>query len=212
MRRNSGEPMNLAEAISNRYSTKSYNPNKTISGEHWEQIEETMRLSPSSTNIQPWHFIVASTDEGKERLAKGAEGNLEFNKPKILKASHVVLFCVRTEYSHKFLESILEKEDEDGRYAEEKFKQKVHETRESTLSFHKDKANDLRAWGEKQVYLNVGYSLLAAATLGIDSGPMEGIDSKALDEEFNLQEKGLASLVMVTFGYHSKGEINGKLP
>ncbi|MDI5454401.1 YjbH domain-containing protein, partial [Salmonella enterica subsp. enterica serovar Cerro] len=41
---------------------------------------------------QPWHFIVASTEEGKARVAKSAAGNYTFNERKMLDASHVVVF------------------------------------------------------------------------------------------------------------------------
>ena len=40
--------------------------------EQAEQIKTLLQYSPSSTNSQPWHFIVASTEEGKARVAKSA--------------------------------------------------------------------------------------------------------------------------------------------
>ncbi|MEY8779824.1 nitroreductase family protein [Allomuricauda sp. XS_ASV26] len=65
---------------------------------------------------------------------------------------------------------------------------------------------------EKQVYLNIGNFLLGVAALGIDAVPMEGIDVKALDEEFGLREKGYTSLVMVGLGYRSANDFNAGLP
>ena len=38
-----------------------------------ETLENLLRFSPSSTNLQPWHFIVAGTAEGKERVANAAQ-------------------------------------------------------------------------------------------------------------------------------------------
>lgn len=37
---------------------------------------------------------------------------------------------------------------------------------------------------------------------------MEGIDVKALDEEFDLRSKGYTSLVMVSVGRHAEGDFN----
>lgn len=65
---------------------------------------------------------------------------------------------------------------------------------------------------EKQVYLNIGNFLLGVATLGIDAVPMEGIDMKALDEEFGLREKGYTAVVMVGLGYRSESDFNANLP
>ena len=61
---------------------------------------------------------------------------------------------------------------------------------------------------EKQVYLNIGNFLLGVASLGIDATPMEGIDVKALDEEFGLREKGYTSLVAVSLGYRAESDFN----
>ena len=47
-----------------RHTAKAYNPDKKISDENVEKIKELLRFSASSTNAQPWHFVIASTDEG----------------------------------------------------------------------------------------------------------------------------------------------------
>ena len=53
------------------------------------------------TNIQPWHFIIADTKEGKARVAKGAQGFYQFNEKKIMDASHVIVFCARTDADNR---------------------------------------------------------------------------------------------------------------
>jgi nitroreductase/dihydropteridine reductase len=65
---------------------------------------------------------------------------------------------------------------------------------------------------EKQVYLNMGALLLGAAVLGIDACPMEGVDVKALDEEFGLRKKGFTALAVVSLGYRKDSDFNAKLP
>ena len=61
---------------------------------------------------------------------------------------------------------------------------------------------------EKQVYLNIGSFLLGVASLGIDATPMEGIDVKALDEEFKLREKGFTAVIAASIGYRAKSDFN----
>jgi nitroreductase / dihydropteridine reductase len=80
------------------------------------------------------------------------------------------------------------------------------------INMHKHALKDVQHWMDKQVYLNVGQFLLGAATLGIDATPMEGIEVKVLDEEFDLRERGYTSLVVVTLGYRSAEDFNANLP
>lgn len=130
--------MQLTEALQRRYATKAFDNTKKLPEDVVEQLFTLLRLSPSSTNIQPWHFIVASTDEGKARLAKGAGGNYSYNASKILNASHVVLFCARTQIDDAYLQKVLAAEERDGRFATAPdVKTAAHNTRVSYLNEHK---------------------------------------------------------------------------
>lgn len=202
--------MNLTQLMNTRYSTKVFREDKKIDESVWEQMEEALRLSPSSTNAQPWHFIVTNTEKGKSRLVKGTE-KFSFNTDKILTASHIVLFCAHVDISESYLLDVLEQEDKDGRYAATEFKQQMHAGRNFFADIHRE-LDDVQHWNEKQVYLNVGNSLLAAAVLGLDAVPMEGIDIEALNDEFKLTDKGLTAVVAVAFGYRSEEDFNAKLP
>lgn len=204
--------MNLKEALHWRYSTKSFVADKTIPADTWQQIEEGLRFSASSTNAQPWHFVIAATPEGKKRMAAGTSGMFEFNTPKVMASSHTVLFCTKTELSEDYLLEILEQEDRDGRYPDPAFKPQVHDVRSTFVTIHKDQLDDLKHWNEKQVYLNMGGALLGAALLGVDAVPMEGVDIAKLNEEFGLTAKGLTASAMVCFGYRTDDDFNSKLP
>ena len=41
---------------------------------------------------------------------------------------------------------------------------------------------------------------------------MEGVDVKALDEEFGLRKKGYTALAVVSLGYRKESDFNAKLP
>ena len=204
--------MNIIEALNWRYTTKKFNPNKPISDEHLGMIKDMLRLSASSTNFQPWHFIVATTEEGKRRVAKGAVGAFSFNEPKVLDAQVVVVFATTIQLEMSHLERILEKEDADGRFADENLKQQQHIGRSFFINIHKYDLKDFPHWADKQVYLNIGTLLTGVATLGIDSTPMEGFDFKIIDEEFGLREKGYTSCVVVSLGYRDDNDFNSRLP
>ncbi len=205
--------MQLIEALQRRYATKAFDPTKKLPEAVVEQLFALLRLSPSSTNIQPWHFIVASTDEGKARLAKGAGGSYSYNASKILNASHVVLFCARTQIDDAHLQKVLTAEELDGRFtAKPEIKTAAHNTRLAYLNEHKFIKKDVPHWLEKQIYLNLGSFLLGAGLLGIDAVPMEGIDQALLDAEFGLNERDLTAVTAVALGYRADNDFNAGLP
>ena len=85
-------------------------------------------------------------------------------------------------------------------------------TRRSYVDMHRYELRDVPQWMEKQVYLALGGLLVSAAVLGIDATPMEGFDSRALDLELGLRERGLTSVVLAAFGHRSEQDFNAKLP
>jgi len=200
--------MKLKETLKWRYTTKEFDPNKKISESDMKEVKNLLRMSPSSVNLQPWHFIIAETKEGKERVAKGTQGFFHFNEPKILNASAVVVFCSKVDADENYYRHIADTEDKSGRFPNEDVKNGFLGAVKAFAEIHKYDLKDLNHWMEKQVYLNIGSFLLGVASLGIDATPMEGIDVKALDEEFGLREKGYTSLVAVSIGYRAKSDFN----
>jgi nitroreductase/dihydropteridine reductase len=204
--------VNVSAIAKTRYSTKVFDPDRTIPAPEFEQIKDLLRYSPSSVNSQPWHFLIADTPQARNRMSKGTQGIFSFNASKVTDASHVILFCVKTDLEDDHLERLLEQEDRDGRYADASIKDTMHQKRTGYTSLHRNDLNDARHWMEKQVYLNMGTVLLGAGALGIDAVPMEGIDTAALDEEFGLREKGLSALALVSLGYRADSDFNAALP
>lgn len=196
-----------------RHTTKAYNATKKISAENMAKIKDLLRYAPSSTNSQPWHFIIAATQEGKERIAKENESLFPFNNPSIRAASHVVIFCTRLSMDDEHLSKVLAHEEADGRFIRPGSKEGMEAGRKLFTNIHKHDYKDVQHWMDKQVYLNVGQFLLGVSTLGIDATPMEGIDVKSIDAALGLREKGYTSLVAVTLGYHDvDADFNALLP
>ncbi|WP_439239266.1 oxygen-insensitive NAD(P)H nitroreductase [Lonepinella sp. BR2919] len=203
--------MKTSTFTAQRYSTKVFDANRKISAQDWAEIQDALRQSPSSVNIQPWHFIIADDDAGKARIAK-AFANYPFNANKVIDASHVVVFACLNQASDEFLKAVLAQEDKDGRYATADQKKAGDDVRRLFLNIHREELKDEPIWFAKQVYLNLGFTLMAAAALGVDSVPMEGADFATLDAEFGLSEKGYHSLAVVAFGYRAEEDFNAKLP
>lgn len=204
--------MNITDIAKHRYSTKVFDPNKKIPADEFKKIASLFRLSPSSVNSQPWHFIIAERDEAKQRVAKGTQGLYVFNETKVMDASHVVVCCAKTDMSDDYLNRLLEQEECDGRFAEEAFKETVQKGRNHFVNLHRHDLKDVQDWMEKQLYLNMGTVLLGAATMGIDAVPIEGVDRKALNDEFGLNQKGYNAVALIAFGYRADSDFNASLP
>lgn len=200
--------MNLKETLNWRYTTKKFDNTKKIPDSDMSKIKNLLRMSPSSVNLQPWHFIITETKEGKERISKGTKGFFHFNEAKVLNASAVVVFCSKIDADEKYFTHIANTEDKDGRFPNKDIKNVFLGAVKTFAGIHKYDLKDLQHWMEKQVYLNIGNFLLGVASLNIDATPMEGIDTKALDEEFGLREKGFTAIVAVSLGYRSKSDFN----
>ncbi|PSM53144.1 dihydropteridine reductase [Campylobacter blaseri] len=196
----------ITEALKWRYATKAYDATKRISDEDFAEIENILQYIPTSTNFQPSHFIIASDEAGKERVAKGAKGAYIFNYDKIKNASHVIVFCSKVYVDDNHLKEILEQEEKDNRFIKPHHKEKMHNGRKVFLDVHRYNLKDEAHWHAKQTYIAVGAVLLGAAELGIDATPMEGFDQALLDEEFNLRENGYTAQVIVALGYRDESK------
>lgn len=204
--------MDILSAARQRYTVKAYDPDRRIPEDTMQQIYGLLRHSPSSVNSQPWHFIVAATPDAKARMAKGAQGDFSYNEPKILNASHVILLCARVDADHGHLERLLAQEQKDGRFRDEAARAGQAKGRSGYVELHRYTEKNLPQWLEKQVYIALGTAMLGAAALGVDTTPMEGIDTRVLDAEFGLHAQGLTSLVMLGLGYRAEGDFNAGLP
>ena len=60
-----------------------------------------------------------------------------------------------------------------------------------------------KAWNTRQVYIALGQLMTAAAVLGIDTCPLEGISPADYDEILGLKDSGYATAVACAVGYRA---------
>lgn len=204
--------MNVAEIAQRRYTTKAFDPARKISETDMAQIETLLCTAPSSVNSQPWHFVVVSTPEGKERLTVSTRPASDYNSAKIRQASHVLVLCARQDMDSAYLDTLLNQEVRDGRFPTPELREGQGNARRFYTDLHRNKRMDLASWMDKQVYIALGMLLFGAAALNIDSCAIEGFDAASLDTELALPARGLRSVVMVALGYRSDEDFNADLP
>ncbi|MCB8768916.1 oxygen-insensitive NAD(P)H nitroreductase [Acinetobacter soli] len=204
--------MDVLNATQMRYTTKAYDASKKIPDHQFQRLLEILRLTPSSVNIQPWHFLIADNIEAKTRIAKGLTGRYAYNAPKVLDASHSIIFCTRTDVTQEHLEQLLKQDDLNGRFKDEKAKEAQGQTRAGYVEYYRNEQQNLYGWMENQTFIALGQLLLAAGLEGVDATPMGGFDEEIISQEFELAEKGLRPSVIVSLGYRSESDFNAQLP
>lgn len=204
--------MDVLNATQMRYTTKAYDASKKIPDHQFQRLLEILRFTPSSVNIQPWHFLIADNIEAKTRIAKGLTGRYAYNAPKVLDASHSIIFCTRTDVTQEHLEQLLKQDDLNGRFKDEKAKEAQGQTRAGYVEYYRNEQQNLYGWMENQTFIALGQLLLAAGLEGVDATPMGGFDEEIISQEFALTEKGLRPSVIVSLGYRSESDFNAQLP
>ena len=168
--------MDLLNVAQTRYTTKAYDASRTIPTAQFERLLEILRLAPSSINIQPWHFFIADHPEAKQRIAKALVGKYAYNAPKVLDASHTILFCTKADISELHLENLLNQDAASGRFKDEAAKQGQKDSRTGYVDYYRNEKGDIQRWAENQTFIALGQMLLAAGIEGIDATPIGGFD------------------------------------
>lgn len=201
--------MKFLELAQSRYTTKAYDASKKIPAAQLQELLEVLRLTPSSINIQPWHFLVAQTDAAKQQLAQAMPDGNSYNIPKVLNASEVIVFCAKTDIDHQHVERIIDAEAAVGRFATDTDRA----NRLNMTKFYLDQyqSKDIDRWIDAQLHIALGSLLFAAAANRIDATPIGGFSNTLLDQGLDLAAQGLRSVVLVALGYHSDQDNNAKL-
>ena len=198
-------PETLLETLSWRYATKKFNPSKKIDATTWKALEESLALTPSSYGLQPWKFLVVQDPELRAQLREQSWG-----QGQVTDASHFVVFTARTDVTEADVDRYL------ARIAEVR-----GVSLESLAGFRKmlvdnlvnrGQRADIPEWAARQTYIALGQLMTAAAALGVDATPMEGLDPKAYDRILGLEGSGYATTMACALGYRAEDDGYAKLP
>ncbi len=188
----SNDPTALLNALAWRYAVKRFDATRQISESHWQAIESSMILTPSSFGLQPWKFIVVKDPSIKEQLPAFSWGQ---QQPK--DCSHFVVLAglrsMNTEYVDHFLQCVAN----DRSLPIES----LAGYRKVVLGFLENQKDHIPEWATRQAYIALGQMMTSAALLGIDACPMEGIEPKKYDTLLGLDGTNYATRVACAFGF-----------
>lgn len=188
------DPSTVLAQLRWRYATKKFDPSRKIPSDVWSALEQALVLSPSSTGLQPWKFVVVTDPEVRRKLHPAARGQAQ-----ILDASHLVVFCGKTPPTLADAERHVEHvANVRGTTVEA-----LAGLRQMVVGLVNRPTDEGAAWAARQTYIALGVFLTAAAMVGVDACPMEGFEPAKFDEILGLPSKGVRSLALAAAGYRS---------
>lgn len=186
----------FSQAMSFRHACKQFNPDKKISTDNFKQILEFGRLSPSSFGMEQWRFLVIETPKLREQLKEACWG-----QPQITDSSHVVVILAKTAAVKSGTD-----------YVNELFLRRnmpddvLQMYLEKYASHHKTEIAPVMstyAWSAKQCYIALANMMTGAASLEIDSCPIEGFSKAQVEQVLDIDTQQYEVAVLVAFGYRA---------
>ena len=189
----------LLRALEWRYATKVFDPTKIIPADVWAALERTLVLTPTSYGLQPYQFLIVQDAAKRAALLPHSWGQKQ-----VVDCSHFVVFTARTEMKEADVVKFIERTTEVRRIPPEK----LVNYRDMILG---DVVNGPRGkvaheWAARQCYIALGNLMTAAAVLGVDACPMEGLVPAEYDKVLQLHGSGYATVVACALGYRAASD------
>ncbi len=187
---------NFLSAMQFRHACKEFDPTRQISEQDFSSILEFGRLSPSSFGMEHWQFVVVETPETRQALKEACWG-----QPQITDSSHVVIILAKkaaVEPGSDYVKALFKRRN---------MPQEAYDLYlEKYAAYFKTEIEPYMntfAWSSRQCYIALANMMTGAASLGIDSCPIEGFSRQAVDALLELDTRELQTAVIVTFGYRA---------
>lgn len=184
------------ESMGFRHACKSFDAQKRIPSDDFKQILEFGRLSPSSFGMEQWRFLVIETPEIRQKLRDACWGQAQ-----ITDSSHIVVILAKTQAikpGSDYVETLFRRRnmpDEAFNLYMEKYKSH-HEAEIAPMM-------NLYAWSSKQCYIALANMMTGAASMDIDSCPIEGFAKQDVENVLNIDTSQYEVAVLVAFGYRA---------
>ena len=186
----------LIEALNWRYAVKKFDNTKKIDAGTWQALEDTLVLTPSSYGLQPWKFLIVTDKSIMQQLTPASWGQKQVED-----CSHLVVMAVKekveiSQIDH-YIDEIVKVRGGDKAQLEGLKKMMIGDLVEgarSKVAFE---------WAARQAYIALGNLMTAAAIVGVDTCPMEGINPAKYDEVLGLVDSGYKTVVACPLGYRA---------
>ena len=185
---------NLTQTLNWRYATKRFDPSKKIPADQWASLAESLRMAPSSFGLQPWRFLLVKNPETLKALRAAA-----WDQPQVVECSHFVVLAAQNQVGPQDVSKLIAASAAARGTSPENLK-----GYEDMMNGFLKQLPEHKQWTSRQCYIALGFLMLAAAQMQIDSCPMEGFDPAQFDKLLGLESTPYRSVVCCALGYRSK--------
>jgi len=188
--------MELLDAFKWRYATKKYDPTKKVDQALVEKIVEATRLAPTSSGLQPFEVFVITNQELKDKIV-----TIAYGQQIVGDCSHLLVFASWDNYTAERIDNIYALTTAGREQPADRYKEYTDRLKAMYLGRPAEVNFDHTA---RQAYIAFGFALAEAASLHVDTTPMEGFLNEELDQLLQLGEKGLKSVTLLPIGYRDE--------
>lgn len=178
--------------LNQRYATKAMN-GESVAQEKIERILQAANLAPTSSGLQPFEIFVITNQALKEKIR-----DISWKQAQVTDCSHLLVFAAWDTYTEDRINYMFDLTNDVRGFKNEGWEA----YRQQLLKLYPNQdAQDNFQHAAKQTYIAFTAAMIQAAVEGLDATPMEGFDSKKLDELLELNQRGLKSTLMLPIGY-----------
>ena len=190
--------MNIIDSLKWRYAVKKFDTNKNLSEIQIETLKEAFNLTATSYGLQPLKLVIIKNKKIQEKLLP-----FSWNQQQILQASHLLVICIKDNYTTKEVENYFN------------LVQKIRNTPDEvinpfkkflTAEIAKKTQEELYVSNKNQAYIALGNLLTVCASQEIDSCPMEGFTPDKYDEILDLTKDNLKSVLVLPVGFRASDD------
>jgi len=183
------------ERLTWRYATKKFDPTKSVPAEKLERIIEAVRLTPTTSGLQPFELYVVSNADVRAKIQ-----DVAWNQSQITDCSHLLVFAAWDDITAERVNMMFDLTNDVRGFKNEGWEN----YRQQLLGIVAQRGTEGNYQAAaRQAYIGLGVALIAAAYEEVDATPMEGFDPAAVDDILDLKSKGLRSVIILPIGYRA---------
>ncbi len=180
----------LEQVMQQRKSVRSYDPNFSIAKEEIESLLSKATTAPSSSNLQPWRFIVITNKQLQKELR-----TMGYNQAQIEEASAIVAILGDIE-AYKNTEKIYNQNVAEGHMTQEFADSAIQRTLGFYPNVSKEGLMQIAAYDTGAFAMQF---MLLAKERGYDTITMGGFDKEQFANRFELPEN-LFPITLIAIG------------
>jgi nitroreductase len=178
---------NLSTVLRERRSVRKYDHNFKISQEEILEILEEAALAPSSSNLQPWKFLVIQDEETKKELRMIA------NNQEQVETSSAVIAVLGDREMYRNAEQVYRSSFEAGYMDETTMNRMIENTNKLYPSAPVGIRENIASFDAGLISMQL---MLIARARGYDTVPMGGFNKQQFIEKFNIDERYMPVLLL----------------